>query len=331
LDYKDYYGTLGVAKNSSKDELQKAFRKLARQYHPDVNKSPEAEKKFKEINEAYEVLKDPGKRKKYDRFGSAWKQAQRTGAPPQGFEDIFSGFTNAEAGQGGFNFGGQGFSSFFEMLFGTDPRSARTGGRTAWNNWRPPTGGQWTTEAGADHDATISIQLEDAARGGQRELTLTHPTTGKPRKVRINLPKGITPGRKIRLAGQGGDGVGGGPRGDLYLTVELQPHSQFRLEGKDLYAKLPITPWEAALGSTASVPTLDGPVRLRIPPGSSTGRKIRLSGKGFPTSQGGHGNLFAEIQIVVPETVSDEEKQLFEQLADTSQFDPRNESEGKDE
>ena len=330
MEYKDYYATLGVAKSVSADDLQKAYRKLARQFHPDVNQTQEAETRFKEINEAYEVLKDPEKRKRYDQFGSAWKQAQRTGAPPPGFEDIFTVFTgSAGPSPGGFNFGGEGFSSFFEMLFGTDPRSARGGGRRAWNDWRPtqgpPRGGNWSTQAGADHEATISLSLEDAARGGQHELTISHPTTGRPRKLRITLPKGVRPGKRIRLSGQGGDGAGGGPRGDLYLTVELLPHPVFRLEEEKLYTRLQVTPWEAVLGGTATVPTLNGPVKLRIPAGSSSGRKIRLPEKGFPRADGPAGDLYAEIQVVVPEEPTEDERKLFEDLASASRFDPRGE------
>lgn len=314
MDYKDYYATLGVGKKASADEIQKAYRKLARKYHPDINKSAKAEVRFKEINEAYEVLKDADKRARYDQFGSAWKQAERTGAPPPGFEEIFSRFgVGGPGGFGGgrpveFDLGGDGgFSSFFEALFGSGGFHA-TGARP-----RPQT---------ADQEARIALSLEDAVAGGKKEITLADPATGQQRRLRVNLPAGLRPGQKIRLAGQGVR-LPGGQRGDLYLTVETLPHPNLRVEGSDLHARLPVAPWEAALGGNARVSTLEGEVTVRVPPGSSSGRKIRLRGKGLPAGSGARGDLFAEIRVVVPETLTDGERELYEELARASDFRPR--------
>ncbi len=324
MDYRDYYAILDVAKGASKDEVQKAYRKLARKFHPDINKSPEAEQKFKDINEAYEVLKDPDKRAKYDRFGSAWKQAQRTGAPPPDFEDIFSQFGfGGSGGRSGFGQGtriefgggaGSPFSSFFETLFGGGMGGA--GGAAGF-----PGGETAARAVGLDHEAKIVLSLEEAGRGGKREIQLTDPTTGKKRTLRVTIPKGVRPGQKIRLSGQGGNR--GGRRGDLYLTVDLLPHPNFTLDGAHLKTMLPVTPSEAALGGQATLATLDGTVTLKIPPGSSSGRKIRLRGKGFPAGSGSFGDLLAEIRVMVPEKLDDRQRRLYEQLEEASDFDPR--------
>ena len=311
MDYKDYYSVLGVSKEAEAGDIQKAFRKLARKYHPDVNSTPEAEAKFKEINEAHEVLKDPEKRAKYDQFGSAWKQTQNTGAPPPGYEDIFTVFTSGggERQQGYGGFGGEGFSSFFDMLFG----SGFSGGnpQAGWS-----TGGPGEVHAqGADHEASISLGLVEASQGGEREISLTDPMTGQRRTLRVKIPKGVRPGQRIRLSSQGGLGSDGKTRGDLYLKVDLLPDPRFRLEGSDLYSTLSISPSEAALGGQARVPTLDGSVTVKIPAGSSSGRKIRLRGKGFPSAKGEAGDLFAEVRIQVPEQLSAKEKELYEELA----------------
>ncbi len=322
MDYKDYYSTLGIGKGASKEEIQRAYRKLARKFHPDINKGTEAEGRFKEINEAYEVLKDPEKRSKYDRFGSAWKQAQRTGAPPQGFEDLFSQFGFGPGGAGGFggqgtridfDVGGEGFSSFFEMLFGSGgPRGSG-----------PRPRGPARPGKGRDHEAKITLPLEEAGRGGKREITLTDPATGRRKTLRVTIPKGIRPGQRIRLTGQGGSAPGSGRAGDLYLTVDLLPHPNLRLEGSNLHTTLPITPWEAALGGQAKVRTLDGEVTVKIPPGSSSGRRIRLRGRGFPTGNGDRGDLLAEIRIVLPDTLSERDRELYEELSQASDFNPR--------
>jgi curved DNA-binding protein len=318
VDYKDYYAVLGVPKDASQDDIQKAYRKLARKYHPDVNKDSGAEARFKEISEAKEVLGDPEKRQKYDRYGSAWRYAQQHGgAPPPGAEEFgfdfggggFRGFDFGDLGRGA---GASGFSSFFEMLFG--------GGRPdSWSGARP---GEWSS-AGADHEARLELSLEEAARGGEREITLSDPATGEARTFRVKIPAGVRPGQRIRLSGQGGKGSGSGKAGDLYLKVDVAPDPRFRLEGADLHTRLQVTPWEAALGGEAEVPTLTGPVSVRIPPGSSSGRKIRLRGKGFADRSGGQGDLFAEVRVVVPEELDAEERRLFEELRQKSRFKAR--------
>ncbi len=331
MNYHDYYKTLGVGKKAPQDEVQKAYRKLARKFHPDINKDPETESKFKEINEAYEVLKDPEKRAKYDQFGSAWKQAQRTGAPPPGFEDIFSQFGFGAGGAGGpggqgrnvrFEFGdlgggsAGGFSSFFETLFGS---AGSPGAGSAWGV-NPQ---QRSAARSRDHEAKISLSIEEAGRGGKRQITITDPATNRQRTLRVSIPKGIRPGQKIRLAGQGGRAPAGGVKGDLYLTVEILPHPSFRLEGSDLHTLIPVAPWEAALGGQATIRTLDGDVTVKIPPGSSSGRKVRLRGKGFPGKNGTNGDLLGEIRIMVPAVLSDRDRELFVQLAEGSEFNPR--------
>ena len=317
MEYRDYYQTLGVARDASKDEVQKAYRKLARKFHPDVNKAEEAEAKFKEINEAYEVLKDPEKRSKYDQFGSAWKQAQASGSPPPGFEDVFSAFGFGGGRRGGFRTGGggSGFSSFFEMLFGTEGPT-----RTTWS-WRgAPSGFEQPSPAG-DEEATLSLTLEEAARGGERQLTLSDATGGQ-RTLTVRIPAGVKDGQRIRLAGQAGQ-RGAGARGNLYLKVRLLPHPVFRFEDGQLVTSLPVTPWEAALGAEADVPTLAGPVRIKIPPHSSSGRRIRLRGKGYPRPRGEAGDLIAELRVVVPQELSEAETELYRKLGELSTFEPR--------
>jgi len=316
MEFKDYYATLGVAKHASQEEIQRAYRKLARKYHPDINKASGAEEKFKDIGEAYEVLKDPDKRAKYDRYGAAWKAAEQGGGtPPPGYEDIWFDRGGAED----FMFSGtSGFSSFFEQLFGN---ATRRGTAQRQRDARGYAAG-WSMP-GADQEARLALTLEEAAHGGERELSLSSPTTNQTKTYVVHIPKGIRPGQRIRLAGQGDKGMGGAPAGDLYLMVDLLPHPTFRLEGHDLYTTVPVTPWEAALGAKVTVPTLDGAVNFHIPPGSSSGRKIRLKGKGFPNAKSGAGDLYAEINIRVPEALSTEERELFEQLAKVSHFTPR--------
>ncbi|MCP4663435.1 MAG: DnaJ domain-containing protein [bacterium] len=339
MEFKDYYATLGVPKHSSSEEIQKAYRKLARKYHPDVNRNPKAEDRFKEITEAYEVLRDQEKRSTYDRYGAAWKNGGQTGWPPPGFENIRFDFGNS----GG---GGSGFSSFFDMLFsnrgggspsggggspfgGGDPfadagdpfgagspfggRGGRGRGRGRGRGWQP---------RGQDHEAKIALTLEEAALGGSREITINDPALGRPKTYSVNLPPGVKAGQKIRLQGRGGQSAAGGPAGDLFLQVDLKPHPRFRLEDLDLYTEIPVTPWEAALGGEATVKTLNSSVRVRIPPGSSSGRKIRLRDRGFPAKDG-NGDLFAEIRIMIPDPLTEPERELFEELARTSSFKAR--------
>jgi curved DNA-binding protein len=320
LEYKDYYQALGVAKKASPEEIQKAYRKLARKLHPDVNKSDGAEARFKEINEAYEVLKDPDKRARFDRFGSAWKQAQTTGDPPPGFEEIF-GFGGPGGPRVEFSGAPSGFSAFFDMLFGGAGGTA--GGAHQQAVW---SGGGWPgarSARGQDREAQIRLTLEEAAQGGSREIQLTDPDTGQTRKLRVKIPAGVKPGQRIRLADQGGAPPPGGRRGSLYLKIELLPHPRYRLEGSDLMTTLPLSPWEAALGGKVSVSTLGGERTVRIPPGSSSGRKIRLRGLGFPASGGARGDLYAELKIVVPEKLTERERELFNELAEESRFQAR--------
>lgn len=322
MDFKDYYAILGVNKHASQDDIQRAYRKLARQYHPDINKTPEAESKFKDVGEAYEVLKDPDKRAKYDRYGSAWKAAEQSGgAPPPGYEDVW--FDLSGVPDDAFS-GFSGFSSFFEQLFG------RGGQRVGWeSSGAGERSRSWgRTMAGTDRESRLSLTLEEAAHGGQREISLTDPETGQTKTYAVKIPKGIRPGQRIRLPQLGGQGMGNAPAGDLYLRVEILPHPMFRFEGRDLYTTLLVTPWEAALGAHATLATLDGSVRVKIPVGSSSGRRIRLKGKGFPGPKGGAGDLYAELEIAVPKTLTDDERRLFEELAQRSAFKPRPEPVG---
>ncbi len=327
MDYKDYYETLDVARDASQQDIQKAYRKLARKYHPDVSKVADAETRFKEIGEAYEVLKDPEKRKKYDQFGQAWNQARQTGAPPPGWEGVQfdfgqggGGFRFEGAGPGGFG-GASGFSDFFEMLFGQAGMGGSRGARAGGFGGRP--GARPAARRGSDQEASITLSLEEAAHGGRRELTLTDPASGETKTLAVKIPPGVKPGGRIRLSGQGLPGAGGGPAGDLYLRAEVLPHPRLQLEGPNLLTVVPIAPWEAVLGGEAEVPTLNGAARIKIPAGTSSGKRIRLRGKGFPHPKGEPGDLYAELRIVVPEKPSDAERELYEKLKAASDFDPR--------
>jgi curved DNA-binding protein len=312
LDYKDYYATLGVKKDASQEDIQKSYRKLARKFHPDVNKDSQAEVKFKEIGEAYEVLKDPDKRKRYDQLGSNWNR----NAPPPGY-----GFGQ---GAGGFDFsdfqgagGGAGFSDFFEMLFGERGRGRQRGGPAGFGG--PGAGfGGGVSQGGGDAEASISLSVEEAVRGGSREIAISDPNTGQRRTLTIKIPEGVRSGQKIRLAGQGSSGFGGGPAGDLFLKIEIAPDPRYRIEGSDILTHVEITPAVAVLGGEADVETPTGSVRVRIPARSSSGRKIRLRGRGLAQSGGGKGDLLAEIRIVVPESLNDRELELYRQLAEAA-------------
>jgi curved DNA-binding protein len=332
VEYKDYYKTLGVERSASQQEIQRAYRKLARKLHPDISKEAGSEDRFKEVTEAYEVLKDADKRQKYDQFGKAWKQAGGPGggAPPPGWEQIFGAGGPGMGGQrvefdfggfpgGGFAGGGTaGFSDFFEMLFGQRGAAGAAAGARGAAGYRA----DWQ-QRGNDQEARIQLTLEEAAEGGERGITLTDPQTGNQQTLQLKIPRGIRPGQKIRLSAKGAAGSGGGPPGDLYLTVDVLPHARFRLDGNDLHTSLPITPWEAALGATAQLETLETPVTVRIPAGSPAGRRIRLRGYGYPQAKGGKGDLFAELDVVVPAQLSDRERELFEELAKVSTFNPR--------
>jgi curved DNA-binding protein len=308
--FRDYYEVLGVPRSASEEEIRRAYRKLARQYHPDVNKEPEAEERFKEISEAYEVLRDPEKREQYNRLGANWKAGQDVSAA-EGF-DGFEGFRR----QGGFgdvrvDFGSGGdFSDFFEGLFG----GAGGGGRRR----RGASGFDGFSTRGGDVEATLELSLEEAATGGKRRISL-----GDGRDYEVMIPAGVRDGQRIRLAGEGGGGSYGGPSGDLLLRVRIKPHPRFRMDGRDLYVDLPVAPWEAALGASVEVPTLSGTSKVKVPAGSSCGRRLRLRGQGMPAPKGSPGDLYAEVQIKLPRRPSEDERELFERLAEVSSFDPR--------
>lgn len=318
MDFKDYYKVLGVARDASQDEIQKAYRKLARKYHPDVSKEKGAEARFKEVSEANEVLKDADKRARYDQFGTDWKQREQSGPQPGGFE----GFQ----GVGG---GATGFSDFFEMLFGQGARAGTPGGgaaRGGWASWENEGRGGWA-RPGANQEVILTLSLEEALAGGVRELSLSSSAGGEPRRIKVNLPRAMRPGQTVRVAGKGEEGRAGGAAGDLFLKVEILPHPRFRLEGRDLLTSLEVTPWEAVLGGEAEIRTLDGRVRVRVPAGTSSGRRIRVKGRGFPAGSGAGepGDLYAEVRIVVPESPSEREKELFAELRNASSFHPRGE------
>jgi curved DNA-binding protein len=327
VGFRDYYETLGVPRTASSDDIRKAYRKLAREHHPDVNKSEGAEDRFKEISEAYEVLRDEESRAKYDRLGANWRAGDDVSGAP-GYEEYFrrggastgSAGAGAGGGFGGFSgfgdtrveFGGDGgeFSDFFESFFGggrgRGGRAARSGGFDGF------------TPRGADQEAVLELSLEEAARGGKRRMSLADG-----RSFEVTIPPGVRDGQRIRLAGEGEQGRGG-PSGDLFLRVRLRPHPRFRLEGRDLYVDVPVAPWEGALGASVEVPTLDGQAKLTVPPGSSCGRKLRLRGQGMPGGRGeSAGDLYAVVKIEVPKKLSDRERELFEQLAQVSGFNPR--------
>jgi curved DNA-binding protein len=297
--FRDYYETLGVPRGASADEIRRAYRKLAREYHPDVNKDPGAEDRFKEIAEAYEVLRDPEKRERYDRLGENWRAGDDVSqaAGFGGFRPGGAGFDNIGVQFGdGAGFGD--FSDFFEGIFGRGFAGARRG---------------------VDVEAELELSLEEAARGGHRWITL-----GDGQSYEVTIPPGVRDGQRIRLAGEGRRGTGGGPVGDLLLRVRLRPHPRFRLEGDDLYTELPVSAWEAALGATVELRTLDGGrAQVKVPGGSSCGRRLRLRGEGMTRNAGGRGDLYAEVRIVVPKKPSKAERKAFEQLRNASSFDPR--------
>ena len=298
VEYKDYYDVLGVSRDASQDDIRRAYRKLAREYHPDLNADPDAEDRFKELGEAYEVLSDQEKRGRYDRLGAQWRAQED--APGSGdFEDFFAG-QEFDRGMGA-EFGDGAFSEFFERLFG-DGAAPRPSGPLR----------------GRDIEAVLELSLEDALGGARRRLSL-----GDGHSVAVNIPAGVREGQRIRVAGQGAPGRDGGPAGDLYMLVQLKPDPRFRRQGDDLQVDVRVTPWEAAIGATVPVATLSGTAQVRVPAGSSSGRRLRLRGRGLPTGGGGRGDLYATVQIAVPKQLSDDERELFEKLAAVSDFNPR--------
>ncbi|HEV7584296.1 MAG TPA: DnaJ C-terminal domain-containing protein [Solirubrobacteraceae bacterium] len=309
VGYQDYYEALEVPRNASTEEIRRAYRRLARKYHPDVNKEPGAEDRFKEISEAYEVLRDAEKRARYDRLGPNWKAGQDV-SDSGGFGEEFrtgDGFNGVQ-----FDFGGGDFSDFFEGMFGQrgSRRGARAGaGRGGFDGF---------SMRGGDQEAVLELTLEEAASGGRRRISL-----GDGRDFEVEIPRGVRDGQRIRLAGEGSTGAGGGPSGDLFLRIRVKPHPRFRVEGRDLYVDLPVAPWEAALGAEVPVHTLSGTARLKVPPGSSTGRRLRLRGQGLPSPDGSAGDLYAVLAVHVPKRLTKEERELFERLAAVSKFDPR--------
>ncbi|HEY6793951.1 MAG TPA: DnaJ C-terminal domain-containing protein [Kineosporiaceae bacterium] len=329
---RDFYEILGVPRNAGQEEIQRAYRRLARSYHPDVNHDPGAEERFKEVSEAYDILSDPDTRRRYDAFGRdfrqvpegvdprTWARARageggRAGAGPgrrtrggrePGDEEVWirSGGTGSVAGSSGI-----GEDIDLDDLFG----GIFGGARRARRGWAPI--------PGADQEAELELTVEEAYHGGRRSITLSGPDG--PRTFEVTVPAGVVDGQRIRLAGQGGRGTNGAAPGDLYLVVRIAPHPRYRLEGRDLYVLLPLTPWEAALGAGVPVETPDGEAKVTVPPGSSSGRRLRLRGRGMPNPRGTPGNLYAEVRIMVPPRLTDAERRLFEQLATTSTFDPR--------
>ena len=328
MQFKDYYEVMGVARGATQDEIKRAYRKLARKYHPDVSKEKDAEDKFKELQEAYEVLKDAEKRAAYDQLGANWRQGQDFRPPPdwgKGFE--FSARRGRPGAAGSEERSGSAdFSDFFSELFGSGSPFGGGGGGRGFGA-RAGTAGRGFSAAGQDHVARVEIDLEDAFRGGTRTIELRTPeitpdghVTAKPRTLRVSIPAGVTEGQQIRLAGQGSPGVGGGPTGDLYLEVNFRPHPVFKLEGRDVTVQLPVAPWEAALGEAVSVPTLGGSVEMKLPAGSRAGQRLRLRGRGLPGPT--PGDQYVVLKIVLPPD-SPRAREFFVRMKQELPFDPR--------
>ncbi len=318
VKFKDYYEVLGVPRTANDAEIKKSFRKLARKYHPDVAKDKStAEERFKELNEANEVLSDPVKRRKYDELGANWEHPERQPQPPPG------GYSGSPDAGSEFQFEGTGFSDFFEQFFGSRGRSAGGYGRTR---------GAGVDEAsfaqpGQDIEGDVLVTLDEILRGSTRTINLrrTDPRTGQSttQTLRVKIPPGVHEGQLIRLAGKGQAGIGGGESGNLYLKVKFAQHPDFRMRGANLYYDLELAPWEAVLGATVRIPTLDGMVSLKIPTGTAAEQQFRLRGKGLPVSGGTRGDLYASVSIQVPAQLTSEQKGLWEQLAKKSTFNPR--------
>ncbi len=315
MEFKDYYTTLDVERDATQDEVKRAYRKLARKFHPDINKAADAEQRFKEVGEAYEVLQDTEKRAAYDKFGQNWQAGQDFDPPPDwdnGFEFTGGGYTENDSSQ---------FSDFFESLFGAQGAGPGAG----------PFAGQQRQYSGKGQDlhAKISINLEDSYKGSKQSLTLQRPTVNesghvitRPHTLEVNIPKGVTEGQRIRLAGQGAEGIGNGTNGDLFLEIIFHKHAHFTPDKRDIMLTLPISPWEAALGATIPVPTLGGKVELTIPAGSQTGKKLRLKGRGLSTAKQ-VGNQYVTLAIMVPKAETDTDTELFRTMEKQMSFNPR--------
>jgi curved DNA-binding protein len=317
---RDFYRDLDVGRDASQDDIQRAYRKLAREYHPDVNHDPGAEERFKDISEAYDALRDPETRRRYDAFGADFRQVPE-GVDPATWQRARAGAGARTGGAGTAGGAGGGWSftggddvdleDLFGGMFGGGGFGGFGGTRARRRGPIP----------GADQEAEIVLSVEDAYRGGRRTITLSGPDG--PRTLDVKIPAGVTDGQRIRLAGQGGQGSDGAEAGDLYLRVRLADHPRYRVEGRDLHVRLPVAPWEAALGAEVPLDTPGGPTTVRVPTGTSSGRRLRLRGRGLPNSRGTPGDLFAEVRIVVPDQPTDAERRLWDELARTSSFDPR--------
>ena len=314
MKFKDYYKILGVSRKASQEEIKRAYRKLARKYHPDVNKESDAEERFKEVGEAYEVLKDPEKKSAYDQFGDRWQDGQEFQTPPnwnEGFSFKGGGYTDT---------GFAGFSDFFEDLFGRGQAHSTGRNKATYRTF---------SMKGEDLHARVEINLEDAYYGATVNLNLGIPTVDeqghvhqKSEQLQVKIPKGVREGQRVRLAGKGGAGIGQGASGDLFLEISLKPHRLFRPEDRDIYLELPVAPWEAALGTKITVPTLGGKVALHIPPNSQSGKKMRLKGRGLGREN--PGDQYVVLRIVNPPGIdSPEERALFEKMEQHFSFDPR--------
>lgn len=311
---RDFYEILGVRRGASQEDIQRAYRKLARANHPDVNKDPAAEDRFKEVSEAYSVLSDPETRRRYDAFGPEFRQVPDDVDPETWARARSRGAGAGRGGAGARGAGagaGAGFGGFQEGVDLDD----LFGGLFSGRRGRP--GASWGPIPGADQEAEIVLTVEEAYQGGSRSITVGS------RRLRVDIPPGVTDGQRIRLAGQGGRGGDGAPAGDLYLIVRIAPHPRYRIEGRDLHVLLPVTPWEAALGAAVAVDTPAGEAKVKVPSGTSSGRRLRLRGRGMPSRGDKPGDLYAEVRVMVPDRLAEEERELFEQLAAVSAFDPR--------
>jgi curved DNA-binding protein len=315
----DFYESLGVSRDADRSEIQRAYRRLARENHPDVNKHPDAEARFKEISEAYDVLSDPDQRKRYDAFGADFRRVPAdVDASAYSQQRAYAGAGAGGPAGGRTSWGGAGRApGGVRFDFGDDVDLEDLLGGMFGSRGRS----SWGPVPGADHETEVSVSLDEAYHGAQRSLTINGPEG--PRTIDVKIPAGVVDGQRIRLRGQGGRGTGGAGAGDLYLVVRIDPHPQYRVNGRDLEVLLPLAPWEAALGATVSIDTPGGPATVKVPVGTSSGRRLRLKGRGLPNPKGKPGDLYAEAQIKVPPSPSRKERRLFEELRDTSKFDAR--------